>query len=130
MIKSLYNSTYQPVSYIMNNEFHGNKGRSGGAIILDSTHMIQVSDNMFEENEATHSDGGAIIYKCDPTKVSYSCYVSLFDNNFKRNLAHRKGGALRYENANFTDTVYIEKYKKKSSWGDFVWGGGRNLQSS
>ena len=113
-IQSLYNSTYQPVSYIMNNEFHGNKGKSGGAIILDSTHIIQVSDNMFEENEATHSDGGAIIYKCDPTKVSYSCYVSLFDNNFKRNLAHRKGGALRYENANFTDTVYIEKYKKES----------------
>ena len=87
--------------------------------------MIQVSDNMFEENEATHSDGGAIIYKCDPTKVSYSCYVSLFDNNFKRNLAHRKGGALRYENANFTDTVYIKKYKKESSWSNLFGGGWR-----
>ena len=40
MILSLYNTTYQPISYIMNNDFVGNKGKSGGAIILDRTHII------------------------------------------------------------------------------------------
>ena len=121
MIYSLYNTTYQPVSYIMNNKFLGNKGKSGGAIILDRTHMIQVSQNLFEDNEATNSDGGAVIYKCDPTKVNYECYVSLFDNEFTRNTAKRKGGALRYENANFTDTEYIKAEKSTSGWGSWGW---------
>ena len=40
---------------------------------------------------------------CDPTEVEYDCTVSVIDNSFLGNSAARKGGALRYENANFTE---------------------------
>ena len=39
--------------------------------------------------------------------MDYTCTVALLDNNFTGNKAKRKGGALRYENSNFTDIRLI-----------------------
>lgn len=41
---------------------------------------------------------------CDPTRGSWPCDVALLNNTFAANFASRKGGALRYENANFVET--------------------------
>lgn len=83
--------------------FKSNKATSGGALHLDATHLLQISGNIFKSNEAVQSDGGAIKYLCNPTQLTYECTVSLINNEFTKNKALRKGGALRYENANFTD---------------------------
>ena len=48
-----------------------------------------------------------MLYTCDPTTVDYNCTVALLGNVFIENKAERKGGALRYENANFTDIRLI-----------------------
>ena len=40
---------------------------------------------------------------CDPIEINYTCNVSLRNNTFIENEASNKGGALRYENTNFTD---------------------------
>ena len=40
MIQNLNNDTLQDVSYIMNTKFIGNKAKSGGAVLLDMTHII------------------------------------------------------------------------------------------
>ena len=62
-----------------------------------------------EATDDTNGDGGAILYRCDPKKAAFNCRVSLFDNQFIENSAVRKGGALRYENANFTNIRLIEE---------------------
>ena len=73
--------------------------------------MMEISGNLFESNLALDSefgDGGAILYKCDPTLIANSnCTVSLVANNFTGNAAERKGGALRYENVNVTNIKLI-----------------------
>ena len=130
MIDHLYNATLQPVSYIKNSMFRGNKALSGGALHLESTHLIEVSGNTFEQNEAVstsgHSDGGAILYTCDPTQISFDdCTVALLDNSFIGNKAVHKGGALRYENANFTDVRLIFDGSEQDSLPAL----GRRLQS-
>ena len=84
--------------------------------------MIEISENLFESNSAIDKesgDGGAILYKCDPTFITYSnCTVALVANTFIANSAERKGGAFRYENANVTDMRLIK-----------IGGKGRILQS-
>ena len=80
-------------------------------MILDRTLMIEIVGNTFENNSAIDEkvgDGGAILFKCDPTAIDYNCTVSLIDNRFIGNSAARKGGALIYENTNFTETRLIE----------------------
>lgn len=74
-----------------------------------------MSGNSFHANQA-ESDaigsggyGGAILYKCDPKQIVYSCTVALLNNTFVGNKASRKGGAQRYENAKFTETVLIDR---------------------
>lgn len=110
-IENLFNETLQPVSIIRNNTFKSNTAMSGGALHLDAPHLLEVSGNRFEKNAAEselgESDGGAILYTCNPTQISYTCTVALIDNAFTANKAQRKGGALRYENANFTDVRLV-----------------------
>ena len=108
MLQNLKNQTFQPISYIKNNKFTGNQAMSGGALHLDKTHLLEVSANEFVLNEAVSDDGGAVLYTCDPTTVDYTCTVALVGNSFIENVAQRKGGALRYKNANFTDIRLIE----------------------
>ena len=68
-----------------------------------------------DATDDTNGDGGAILYRCDPKKAAFKCRVSLFDNQFIQNSAYItnsaicKGGALRYENANFTNIRLIEE---------------------
>ena len=63
---------------------------------MDKTHLLEVSGNVFIENEAFGANGGAVLYTCDPTSVDYTCTVALLGNAFVENKAERKGGALRY----------------------------------
>lgn len=51
-LENLKNVTFQPISYIKNTEFIGNRAASGGALHLDKTHLLEVSGNTFIENEA------------------------------------------------------------------------------
>ena len=74
---------------------------------LDKTHILEVSGNEFFENEAVEDDGGAVLYTCDPTTVEYNCTVALLGNLFVKNKALHKGGALRYQNTNFTNARLI-----------------------
>ena len=74
---------------------------------LDATHLLEVSQNVFTANEAEEDTGGAVLYTCDPTILDFTCTVALLDNDFNENKAARKGGALRYENANFTSVALI-----------------------
>ena len=52
LLQNLMNQTFQPISYIKNNKFSGNKALSGGALHLDKTHLLEVSANEFVLNEA------------------------------------------------------------------------------
>ena len=48
-------------------------------------------------------NGGAILYRCNPeTFNERKCVVSLIENQFENNQAVHKGGAVRYENEDFT----------------------------
>lgn len=89
-LSKLFNSTEYPVSYIRNNTFINNKAKSGGAIVLDRPNLLEVSDNIFTNNNATSAEngsGGAILYRCDPTTLEglYNCTVSLTGNTFNGN---------------------------------------------
>ncbi len=93
-----------PYSFIQNSQFIGNEASSGGALILNQVNELDISGNRFDSNKALDKkdgDGGAILYKCDPTTIKHNCTVALFNNTFVKNEASRKGGALRYENDNF-----------------------------
>ena len=59
---------------------------------------------MKDESDQDNGFGGAILYQCDPNSIDYECQVALINNTFTGNKASRKGGALRYENANFIST--------------------------
>ena len=107
-ILSLQSPNEVDSSYIKNNEFINNAARDGGAISITFAQMLEISGNKFERNTALsqsdgHGLGGAILYACDPQEITYDCNVALLNNTFRENEAASKGGALRYENANFTD---------------------------
>jgi len=73
-----------------------------------------VSGNKFLANRAIDLSektgvGGAILFECDPTKISFSCTVALLNNTFTGNQANRKGGALRYENDKFSDAPLLDR---------------------
>ena len=100
-------------SFILNNSFIGNQASNGGAILIDRANLLDIVGNHFSENAAQEGDlepgnfgesglGGAILYMCDPKGIVFpECNVRLYENTFNENKASRKGGALRYENANF-----------------------------
>lgn len=98
-------------SIIANNTFLGNTARNGGAILLDRVKLMEIHSNNFTRNNATNifgmGNGGAILYRCNPETINgkYNCTVALTNNSFTDNEAGEKGGALRYENANFTDYI-------------------------
>ena len=100
----------EPFSFIQNSQFVGNEASSGGALILNQVNELDISGNSFDSNKALDEeigDGGAILYKCDPTTIRHDCTVALYNNTFVNNEATRKGGALRYENENFIfDSVF------------------------
>lgn len=85
----------------------------GGAIIIEKAELLEISNNTFERNKAMdrtnggYGYGGAILYSCDPTTFSVDCNVALINNTFIANEASRKGGALRYENNDFTKEPLI-----------------------
>ncbi len=78
---------------------------------MNQVNELDISGNTFDSNKALDKrdgDGGAILYKCDPTTIRHDCTVALFNNTFVNNEATRKGGALRYENEDFIfDKVFI-----------------------
>lgn len=86
----------------------------GGAILIEKAELLEISNNTFERNKAMdrsfvggYGYGGAILYSCDPTTFSVDCNVALINNTFIANEASRKGGALRYENSDFTKEPLI-----------------------
>ena len=83
--------------------------------MLKEAGSVLIKESVFESNSVnstsvldTDSDGGAILFACDPTKTDKDCSVTLEANLFKDNFAKNKGGALRFVNTNFT-FVYLDQ---------------------
>ena len=81
--------------------------------MIEKAELLEISNNIFERNKALdrsqggYGYGGAVLYSCDPTTFAVDCNVALINNTFIANEASRKGGALRYENNDFTKEPLI-----------------------
>ena len=93
---------------------------SSGAIRISNAGVAHFRSNKFINNIVSDEsspltdwrfcDAGAIYFKCgSPDDSDEACKAILEANEFTKNLARNKGGALRYVHKNFT-TVYSSDF--------------------
>lgn len=101
-------------SVVRNSLFQNNTGYTGGAIYAQ-TGNIKLISNLFENNEATWTGGGAVY-------VGFSSSVALQNNVFKRNQTAGKGGGVLFDSepASFTGNEFIKNMSTSHGGGAYV----------